>query len=138
MPLIHRPTTLDWPERWRKMFDFDWESSGWMRVEEVRDGDVVVVRAELPGVDPDKDVDISVKDGVLHIEAKREEKSEEASKHGYHSEFRYGMFAREFALPSGASLDDVTATYKDGILEVRVPVPSSARPAVTKVPIVHG
>jgi HSP20 family protein len=97
-----------------------------VRVEQFLDGDTLVVRAELPGIDPDTDVDLSVTDGQLHIKAKREEKAEHKSKAGYRSEFRYGSVTRSFALPPGVSEEDVTASYNDGVLEVRAPVRSTS------------
>ncbi|GAB7006649.1 hypothetical protein JCM18899A_41220 [Nocardioides sp. AN3] len=94
-----------------------------MRTEEfVEDGEIVV-RAELPGLDPQKDIEIMFEDGVLRLSASREERSEEERPDGYHSEFHYGSFVRSFALPEGVSAEQVRATYKDGILEVRVPNP---------------
>ena len=92
-----------------------------LRVEEFMEDATLVVRAELPGVDVDKDVDISVQDGLLHIKAQRSEKSEQKEKSFYHSEFRYGAFERTLPLPSGATLDDVKATYEGGVLEIRIP-----------------
>ena len=85
-----------------------------------------MVRAEVPGIDPDKDVDVSVSEGMLHIRAEREEKTEHKSKTGYRSEFRYGSFLRSIALPAGAKEEDITASYKDGVLEVRAPAPVTA------------
>ena len=89
-----------------------------MRVEEFsRDGSFVI-RAELPGIDPDKDVEITLKDRMLTIAGKREERHEE----GQRSEFFYGRFMRTLTLPSGATGEDISASYKDGILEVAVPM----------------
>ena len=106
-----------------------------MRVEEYLDGETCVVRAELPGIDPDKDVDISVVDGMLHLRAEREERKEEERPDGYRSEFHYGSLERSFRLPEGATEADITATYQDGILEVRVPAPKQVDKPVTKIPI---
>ncbi len=87
-----------------------------MRMEDfVRDGHYVV-RAELPGVDPEKEVDVSVNDGVLSIRAERKE--EEIDK--THSEFRYGVFSRRIVLPPGADEEHVRASYDKGILEIVV------------------
>jgi HSP20 family protein len=87
-----------------------------MRMEDfVRDGHYVV-RAELPGVNPEKEVDVSVNDGILSIRAERKE--EEIDK--THSEFRYGVFSRRIALPPGADEEHVQASYNKGILEVVV------------------
>jgi HSP20 family protein len=103
-----------------------------VRVEEFVDGEECVMRAELPGIDPRKDVELTVVDGVLHLSAKREERSEEERSDGYRSEFRYGQLTRDFRLPEGATDADVRATYKDGILEVRVPAPKPFEPETAK------
>jgi HSP20 family protein len=96
-----------------------------MRLEdEIEDGHYVV-RAELPGLDPAKDVDITVHDGVLTIKAERSEKKESKGR----SEFAYGSFVRSVALPADANEDDIKATYDKGILTVSVAVPEQAAPA---------
>jgi len=76
------------------------------------------VRAEIPGVDPAKDVDITVHDGRLTIKAERSEKTESSGR----SEFSYGSFQRTVTLPEGADEDDVKATYDKGILTVSVKI----------------
>lgn len=121
----------------RRFLDGDLTMSS-IRVEQFLDGNTLVVRAEMPGIDPDKDVDVSVADGVLHIKAEREEKTEHKGKSGYRSEFRYGSFSRSVSLPPGAREEDVTATYKDGVLEVRAPAPEQApTTAKRKIQIDH-
>lgn len=118
-----------------RRFGFDVPGEELIRVDEYRDEDTQVIRAELPGIDPDKDVELTVLDGTLRIEAQRrvEEKSEDK---GYtRHELRYGSFTRTLPLPDGASEADITATYKDGILEIRVPVAEPTRPEPTKISI---
>jgi HSP20 family protein len=107
-----------------------------MRVEEFGEGDTWVIRAELPGVDPDKDVEVSIDGGVLTVSAERREETVEGEegKPGYRSEFRYGSYRRSLRLPVEVTADDVKATYADGILEVRVPL-SAEHPAPAKVPV---
>lgn len=130
------PRVLDWPARWRRWFDLDFEPETWMRVEEMQEDGTLVVRAELPGIDPDKDVDVSVADGVLHISAKREAREEHKEKGAMHSEFRYGELRRDLTLPAGVDEGAVKAAYKDGILEVRIPWPTEEQVhEVTKVPV---
>jgi len=124
-----------WPERWRRMFDLDADLGGWLRVEEFQDGDTLVVRAELPEIDPDKDVEVTISDGMLHIRAHRTERAEHKDREGYRSEFRYGSFERDVLLPSGVEDSDVAATYKDGVLEVRVSVPPAPKESTTKVTV---
>lgn len=110
-----------------------------IRLEELIEDDTCVIRAELPGIDPEKDVEISVADGILHLRAEREEHREEKQPAGYRTEFHYGRLSRSIRLPEGATEADVTASYKDGILEVRVPAPKAvAAPAPTKIPIERG
>jgi HSP20 family protein len=107
-----------------------------LRVEELTEGDTLVIRAELPGIDPDKDVEISMHDGLLHIRAERKESTEHKDKAEYRSEFRYGMFERALPVPAGVTEKDVTATYKDGILEVRLPRTTTEAKGAT-VPVVR-
>ena len=108
-----------------------------LRVEEYAEDGSLVVRAEMPGIDPDKDVEISMHDGILHIRAERRDVSEHKTKAEYRSEFHYGMFERTLPLPAGVTVGDVTATYKDGILEVRMPKAKDNQTAtvpVTRLP----
>ena len=116
----------DWP-RWpslRSVVESTLEGAEPMRIEETVEGDQLVIRAELPGIDPDKDVEISVQDRTLHIRAERRQETKEETKGRHRSEFRYGSFARRIPLPEGVSEEQVTASYKDGILQVRVPLPA--------------
>lgn len=122
------------PEQFRKFVEGEWDTS-WMRVEEFQDGGTLVVRAELPGIDPENDVDITVAEGVLHIKAERRERTENKDKSGYRSEFRYGALTRSITLPSGASQDDISAAYRDGVLEVRMRVPEAGAGTTTKIPV---
>lgn len=112
------PRPRFWPEL-RRSFG---EGMDLLRVEEFIDGDAVVVRAEMPGIDPDKDVQITVSDHTLHLRAERRQETKTEEKGGYRTEFNYGSFTRTVSLPVGATERDVKATYKDGILEVRIPV----------------
>ena len=120
-----------------RFFSDLWKPFGFeetMKVEEYREDGTVVVRAELPGIDPDKDVEVTVTDGVLRIHAQRTERTKHEDAKHYRSEFTYGSFGRTFRLPAGATEQDVKATYKDGILEVRVPV-DERKASTQKVPV---
>ena len=96
----------------------------------VEDGHYVV-RAELPGIDPVKEVEVTVSNGMLHIRAERREETE--TKH--RSEFYYGVFSRHVALPEGADQDDVTATYDKGILEVTVGLREKEKVTGRQIPV---
>ena len=110
---MRRPFGLGW----------DWPGEDLIRVDEYREGNTEIIRAELPGIDPQKDVEVTVTDGMLRIHAQRrvEEKAEEQ---GYtRNELHYGSLFRSLPLPEGASESAVSATYKDGMLEIRIAVP---------------
>jgi HSP20 family protein len=109
---LHRPVVL-WP---RDLDDV-------LRVDEYQEDGTLVVKAEMAGIDPDKDVEITLADGTLHIKAERRSEVKSAGTDFTHQELRYGSFSRDVPMPEGATEKDVVATYKDGILEVRVPIP---------------
>jgi len=106
---------------------FDWLESPWgllpftsqaFRLEEyVQDG-TYIVRAELPGLDPEKDVEVTADAGTLTIHAERREEHEE----GHRSEFRYGSLTRSVTLPANVDAGKVTASYNKGILQVSAPI----------------
>jgi HSP20 family protein len=109
-----------------------------MRLEEFADDGDLVVRAELPGVDPDKDIEITVEGGLLTISGERRSQVKSEQKARHFSEMQYGSFSRTIPLPEGVSEKDVTATYREGILEVRLTLaqPAPATPAA-RIPIKH-
>lgn len=92
-----------------------------MRIEEFRDANEYVVRAELPGVDPSTDVHVWVADSSLRIQVERVEEHMDKER----SEFRYGELYRSVPLPLTARPDTARARYDKGILEVRVTVGES-------------
>ncbi len=102
-----------------------------IRVEEFTEGDHYVIRAELAGIDPEKDVEITVGSGYLTIRAERHESTE--GKH--RSEFRYGSFTRSLALPPATDEDDITASYRDGILTVKAGLKAAKKEPVKKIEV---
>ena len=108
-----RPMALPhWREAWEPI-----------RVEEYREDGTLVIRADLPGIDPGKDVELTVSDGMLHIEAERREEEKREEKGYLRREVRYGSLSRSLPLPEGVTEADITAAYKDGVLEIRIPEP---------------
>jgi HSP20 family protein len=125
--LIPRPMML--PELFRIIeggWPFDHHA---VRIEDYRDDGTYVLRAELPGMDPEKDIKITMEGNELSITAERTVDKHDKT----HSEFFYGSFARTVRLPAGADADKVSATYDAGILEVTVPVKELAE--TRKVPV---
>lgn len=98
-----------------------------VRIEDYLDDGTYVLRAEIPGIDPDKDLDVLVEDDVLVVRGER--RDEEHDKE--HREFHYGSFERSVRLPKGARVDEISATYTDGVLEVRLPFDTES-PAGTR------
>ncbi|MEU6378768.1 Hsp20/alpha crystallin family protein [Streptomyces sp. NPDC046909] len=123
---------------------FGWVESGFpgthgipglhtIRVEEHLTDGTYVLRAELPGIDPATDVEITVAEGVLTLRAERGEETTEK----YRTEFRYGTFARSVRLPAGAKGDEASADYKDGVLTITVPLPET-KTGTTTIKVRHG
>ena len=102
-----------------------------IRVEDSFTDSEYVLRAELPGVDPEHDVELVVSAGTLTILAERS--SEKHDKR--HTEFRYGAFSRNVRLPDGAKEDKISATYSAGILTVTVPLTQPAKASSRKIPV---
>jgi HSP20 family protein len=105
-----------------------------IRIEEYVEGDHYMIRAELAGIDPEKDVEVTVGAGYLTIRAERSDKTE--GKH--RSEFRYGSFSRTTALPANADEDAVTASYRDGILTISVGLKTEQKASAKKIEVVKG
>ena len=126
---------LEVPEPVRRFLQGESDPS--LRIEQYQEGETLVVRVDLPGIDPESDVDISVADDTLHIEARREEDAERMDKKGYRSELRYGERSRSIPLPRGVSQDGIVATYEDGVLEIRIQVPEQSEPQTTKIRVVR-
>ncbi len=102
--------------RWRGVEDL-------IRVEEYREDGTLVIRAGLPGIDPGKDVGLTVADEMLHIEAERREEERREGKGYLRREVRYGSLSRSLPLPEGVTGAGIAATYTAGVLEIRIPEP---------------
>ena len=131
------------PARFRAVFPdlADWLESPWtgpppfltgqvFRLEEAMRDDRYVVRAELPGLDPENDIEVTVEGRILTIRAERRQQDNGPCR----SEFRYGSLARAVRLPARVEAADVTARYGKGVLEVSVPV-RVVKPEGTRIPI---
>ena len=92
------------------------------------------VKADLPGVKRD-DVSVTVRDGVLSIEGQRKEEKEVKEAKYYAAERFQGTFQRSFPLPDGVDTKAITAEFKDGVLDVRVPLPAEAKAEPSKIEI---
>lgn len=105
-----------------------------IKVEQFTDDGSTVIRAELPGIDPENDVEVTLDRGRVRIAARRERREEHSTDTETRSEFHYGSFTRTIPVPAGAVADDISAEYTDGILEVRIPLPEEP-PGSQTIPI---
>ena len=104
------------------------QEQAWVPTVDVWETDESIVYAfDLPGVAQDA-VSVEAEDGALTVTATRE-RTAEVSRERYHRiERRHGSFSRTVGLPQGVSEDAITASYRDGVLEITVPKPEQAKP----------
>jgi len=105
-----------------------------IRVEDYFEDHHYVLRAELAGIEPDKDVELTVGSGYLTIRAERGDKAEGKRR----TEFRYGSFTRTVPLPVSANEEDVKAMYHDGILTIMIGLKEEKKESAKKIPITAG
>lgn len=116
-------------ERWLAR---PWETGMMPVVESFVRGEELVVRADLPGIDP-KHVELAVEADRLTIKGERTMMDEGKRGEAFYREVGYGRFERTIALPGGVDADSIKATYHDGVLEVTMKLPKGM--GTRKVPI---
>lgn len=102
------------------------------KVESYIDNNTLVVKADLPGVDP-KDMEVSLEGNCLSIKGQRKMDHERNAEHSFHREVQHGSFLRTFTLPERVNTAELKASYTNGVLEVSVPLPETMVPK--KIPI---
>ena len=102
-----------------------------IRIEDYTEDGHYVVRAEIAGVDPEEDLEVTAGVGLLTISARRSGVVEDR----HRSEFRYGSFRRTIELPADADSDDVTADYAKGILTVKIGLRGEEQQVAKKIPV---
>jgi len=110
---LHRAETRRW----------DWAPA--VDISEV--GDNVEIRAEIPGVS-EEDVHVSVTDDVLTLRGEKKQDSSEDRGSFHRVERSYGSFQRTFTLPKDLQTENITATFKNGVLTVSIPKAEKAKP----------
>jgi HSP20 family protein len=124
----------DWPSlRWPSFGvtpQFGWSP----KIDVFERDNRLVTRVDLPGMKKE-DVSVEVTDGHLALSGERRRETEEKKDNYYRSEREYGSFYRAVPLPDGVKLEDVKATFTDGVLEVSVPLPAGTAATVRKVQI---
>ena len=89
--------------------------------------DHFVLRADLPGLTQD-DVNIELEDSTLTVSGERKSEHEDKQEGYYRVERAFGSFSRSLTLPKGIDADAVTASFENGVLEIRVPKPEERKP----------
>ena len=126
-PRRHLPIARDDMDRaidrlmrqWASPFSFS--ETGWNpSVDVIETDDEIVVKAEIPGVNRD-DIDLTVENDRMTISGEKRQEREEKGDNHFLMERSYGSFRRMFVLPPRANTENVTASYKDGILTVTIP-----------------
>jgi HSP20 family protein len=106
----------------------DWTAA----VDVVKKNGDLVIRADMPGLKAE-DIKINVEDDILTVSGEHEESEEEKNEDFVRRERRYGSFSRSIALPVGTDPDKIEAASKDGVLEVRVPLPDQANKKAVEI-----
>jgi HSP20 family molecular chaperone IbpA len=131
---LFRPFAFPW---WRPRFAFTPELP-YMPAADVfsRNGDIFV-RVELPGIDPEKDVKVTLEEGMLDVKGERKQEKEIKEEGYYRKESCYGAFERRIPVPATVKESDIKADYKDGVLEVVVTGAANAfpKPIAKEIPI---
>lgn len=96
--------------------------------------DSIDISAELPGVE-EKDIDVSMAEGVLTIKGEKKSESEEKKKDYYRSERSYGSFMRSFRLPESVDDSKIKATFENGVLELKLPKRPEAKVKAKKIAV---
>jgi len=97
-------------------------------------GDHLVLKAELPGINPD-DVEVRVEDNTLYLKGERKFETEVKEQNYHRVERTYGTFARSFSLPNSVDSEKVAASYKDGVLTLTLPKKEEAKPKTIKISV---
>jgi HSP20 family protein len=95
------------------------------------------VTAELPGVE-EKDIDVKLANGVLTIKGEKRDEKEEKKEGYYVHERSFGSFERSFQVPEGVDTDNVSASFKKGVLTVILPKSAEAQKAEKKIEVKVG
>lgn len=120
-----------WPDRWFRTDEMEVRAPA---IDLFEDKDDIVVKAELPGMDKDN-IEVNLADSTLTIKGEKKKEEEIKEENYYRSERSYGSFIRTVELPKAVRTDKVKASFKNGILEVRVPKTEEAKAKEIKVKV---
>ena len=129
-------TSSFWPSFYEPFRHFGARMADWLAPasEASSDGKSYRIAVELPGVE-EKDIDITVDDGMVTVRGEKKESREEKGETWYFSERQYGSFSRSFRLPADADAGRIGADLKDGVLTLTVARAEPESTKARKVPI---
>jgi len=120
-----------WPERWFRRDEMEVAAP---TVDLFEDKNDIVVKAELPGMDKD-DIEVNLTNSTLTIKGEKKKEEEVKEANYYRCERAYGSFTRTLELPKDVHADKVKASFKNGVLEVRLPKTEEAKTKEIKVKV---
>jgi HSP20 family protein len=110
-----------------------------LRVDETEESGSLVLSLTMPGLDPEQDVEVTVADRALEVCVERFEETTADEGGVARTERHFGSYRRSVPLPEGTDADDVTASYSDGVLAIRVPMSEGLpQPRVRHIPVQTG
>jgi HSP20 family protein len=128
---LSRPIPRLWrPDFWR-LRRIGFESPA---LDIYEDKDALIVKAEIPGLTKDE-IDISLDGKMLTIKGEKKKEEEVKEEHYYRCERTFGAFSRAIELPVKVTPDNVNASFKNGLLEIRLPKADDAKKNVVKVKV---
>lgn len=145
-PFAHPSARAFWPVEFDRLFDEAWRGFGLAlpaqeaprfapRVDVTESDEAYTVRADLPGLE-EKDIQVSLEEGVLSIQGKVASEKKDEKKEGVrYVERARGSFHRSIELPAEIDADKVAASYRQGVLTVTLPKRPEAKPEVRTIPI---
>jgi HSP20 family protein len=120
-----------WPERWFRTEAMEVSMPAVDLFEEKED---IVVKAEIPGMDKEN-IEVNLADHTLTIKGEKKKEDEVKEENYYRAERSYGSFVRTLELPKEVHADKVKATFKNGVLEIRMPKTEQAKAKEIKVKV---
>jgi HSP20 family protein len=144
-PFAHPSARAFWPVEFDRLFDEAWRGFGLAlpaqeaprfapRVDVTESDEAYTVRADLPGLE-EKDIQVSLEEGVLSIQGKLETEKDEKKEGVRYVERAKGSFHRSIRLPAELDAEKVSASYRQGVLTVTLPKRPEAKPEVRTIPI---
>jgi HSP20 family protein len=106
------------------------------RLDETEDDKAYHVDVELPGLD-EKDVEVTLSDGMLTIRGEKKAEEEEKAEHVYRRERSYGAFRRTLALPGEVDEARIKAAFHNGVLTIDLPKTKAAQAKVKHIEVKH-